>query len=274
MKIRKLITILFTFCLCGFVADSNAQSDSSFQFLRSIKGKFFNFNVDNLNNIYLITNNNQLKKFDEKGDSVSIFNDVKRYGNPSSVDVSNPLKILLYYKPFSTVLVLDRLLNMRNTINFRKQNIFSVQTIAASYDNNIWLFDEQDYKLKKIDEEGRLQQETTDFRMLFDSVPSPLQLIDRDSYVYLYDPEKGFYIFDYYGTYKNRLAFLNWSNVEVSGKMMYGFNNNKLYSYELKSLLLREYKLPVFFGNYIAIKAMNRKVYVLTNLGIDIYDVK
>ena len=274
MKIRKLITILFTFCLCGFVTDSNAQSDSSFQFLRSIKGKFFNFNVDNLNNIYLITNNNQLKKFDEKGDSVSIFNDVKRYGNPSSVDVSNPLKILLYYKPFSTVLVLDRLLNMRNTINFRKQNIFSVQTIAASYDNNIWLFDEQDYKLKKIDEEGRLQQETTDFRMLFDSVPSPLQLIDRDSFVYLYDPEKGFYIFDYYGTYKNRLAFLNWSNVEVSGKMMYGFSNNKLYSYELKSLLLREYKLPVFFGNYIAIKAMNRKVYVLTNLGIDIYDVK
>ncbi len=274
MKTRKLITILFTFCLCGFVIDSKAQSDSSFQFLRSIKGKFFSFNVDNLNNIYLITNNNQLRKFDEKGDSVSIFNDVKRYGNPSSVDVSNPLKILLYYKSFSTVLVLDRLLNMRNTINFRKQNIFSVQTIAASYDNNIWLFDEQDYKLKKIDEEGRLQQETTDFRMIFDSVPSPLQLIDRDSYVYLYDPEKGFYIFDYYGTYKNRLAFLNWSNVEVSGKMMYGFSNNKLYSYELKSLLLKEYKLPGFFGNYIAIKAMNRKVYVLTNLGIDIYDVK
>lgn len=274
MKTRKLITILFTFYLCGFVIDSKAQSDSSFQFLRSIKGKFFSFNVDNLNNIYLITNNNQLRKFDEKGDSVSIFNDVKRYGNPSSVDVSNPLKILLYYKSFSTVLVLDRLLNMRNTINFRKQNIFSVQTIAASYDNNIWLFDEQDYKLKKIDEEGRLQQETTDFRMIFDSVPSPLQLIDRDSYVYLYDPEKGFYIFDYYGTYKNRLAFLNWSNVEVSGKMMYGFSNNKLYSYELKSLLLKEYKLPGFFGNYIAIKAMNRKVYVLTNLGIDIYDVK
>ena len=239
-----------------------------------MKGKFSYFTVDNLNNIYLVTHTNQLKKIDEKGDSVAIFNDVKRYGNPSSIDVSNPLKILLYYTPFSTVVVLDRLLNMRNTINFRKQNIFSVQSIATSYDNNIWLFDEQDYKLKKIDEAGKVQLETTDFRMLFDSVPSPAQLIDRNSYIYLYDPEKGFYIFDHYGTLKNRIAFYHWADVEVSGKFMYGFNKNKLFSYELNSLTLKEYKLPDFFGKYQAIKAMNRKVYILNKAGIDIYEVR
>ena len=272
---KKCIPIFLIFCLIELMAcPANAQSDSTFQFLRSIKGSFSYFNVDNLDNIYLITNNNQLKKLDEKGDSAGIFNDVKQYGNPSFIDVTNPLKVLLYYKSFSTVVVLDRLMNMRNTINFRKQNIFSVQSIAASYDNNIWLFDEQDYKLKKIDEEGKMQKETTDFRMLFDSVPSPTQLIDRDNFVYLYDAEKGFYIFDYYGTFKNRLSFLNWKNVEVSGKVMYGFSNNKLFSYELNSLLLREYTLPVFFGDYLAIKAMNRKVYLLNNNGIDIYEVK
>lgn len=270
---KKIVTISFTLCLSVFVVNAQ-QSDSSFQFLRSIKGNFTYFNVDNLNNIYLVTNKNQLKKLDEKGDSTGIFNDVKRYGNPSSIDVTNPLKVLLYYKPFATVVILDRLLNVRNTINFRRQNIFSVQTIATSYDNNIWLFDEQDYKLKKIDEEGKLQQETTDLRMIFDTVPSPKKLIDRNAYVYLYDPEKGFYIFDYYGTFKNRLIFLNWTNVEVSGNMIYGFNDNKLYSYELKSLSLKEYKLPVFFEQYSAIKAMNGKVYLLNNTGVDIYEMK
>ena len=271
MKKNKLI--LFLLCFCISVA-THAQSDSAFQFLRSIKGNFTQFNVDVLDNLYLITSTNQLKKMDAKGDSIGIFNDVKRYGNPSSIDVTNPLKLLLYYKPFSTVVILDRLLNMRNTINFRSQNIFSVQTIATSYDNYIWLFDEQDYKLKKIDEAGKLQQESTDFRMLFDSVPSPTRLIDRDSYVYLYDAEKGFFIFDYYGAFKNKLAFLRWNNVEVSGKIMYGFINNKLYSYELNSLLLREYQLPGFFGKYSAIKAMNRKVYLLKEDGIDIYGMK
>jgi hypothetical protein len=272
--LQKIKTILFSF-LCGCAAVATyAQSDSAFTFLKSIKGNYADFNVDNLDNIYLITAGNQLKKIRSNGDSVGVFNDVKRYGNVSSIDVTNPLKILLYYKSFTTVVVLDRFLNIRNTINFRKKNIFSVQTIATSYDNNIWLFDEQDYKLKKIDEEGKLLQETTDFRMLFDSVPSPVQLTDKENFIYLYDPEKGFYIFDYYGSFKNRLSFLRWNNVAVSEKNMYGFNDNKLYSYELNSLTLKEYQLPALLGDYLAIKAINGKIYLLKDDGIYIYQVK
>ena len=271
---QKIKTILlFSLCFCVSAA-IHAQSDSAFTFLKIIKGDFADFTVDNLDNIYLITATNQLKKIDGNGDSAGVFNDVKRYGTVSSIDVTNPLKILLYYKNFATVVVLDRFLNIRNTINFRKKNIFSVQTITTSYDNNIWFFDDQDYKLKKIDEEGKLLLETTDFRMLFDSVPSPIQITDKENFVYLYDPEKGFYIFDYYGSFKNRLPFLNWTNVAVSEKNMYGFNNKKLYSYELNSLTLKEYQLSSIFGKYTAIKAINGKVYLLKDDGIYIYQVK
>ena len=274
MKFIPTIAITFALCLCAFVGKTQKQNDSAFLFLRSIKGSFTYFNVDNLDNIYLITPGNQLKKIDANGDSTGVFNDVKRYGKPGYIDANNPMKVLLYYPPFSTVVVLDRLLNMRNTINFRKQGIFSVKGIATSYDNNIWLFDEQDYKLKKMDEEGKIMQESTDFRQLFDSVPSASQLIDRDNFIYLYDPAMGFYIFDYYGSLKNRMAFLNWNNVEVSGKMLYGFNNNTLYSYELNSLTLKEYALPARFGVYSSIRVMNRKLYLLKEEGVDIYELK
>jgi hypothetical protein len=253
---------------------SIAQSDADFSFIKTIKGKFSYFTVDNLDNLYLITNTNQLKKINGNGDSAGVFNDVKRYGNISSVDVTNPLKILLYYKNFATVVVLDRFLNTRNIINFRKQNIFSVQSIATSYDNNLWLFDEQDYKLKKIDDDGRLMQESTDFRMLFDSVPSPSQLIDKENFIYLYDTAKGFYIFDYYGAFKNRLPFLNWSDIAVSSKNIYGFIGSTLYSYELNSLMLKQYHLPSFLTNYQGIKAINGKLYLLNEEGISIYQVK
>lgn len=275
---QKIKIIQFSFlCLCvlpWISLKTHAQSDSAFTFLKKITGNYTDFNVDNLDNLYLITSGNQLKKTRSNGDSVGVFNDVKRYGTVSSIDVTNPLKILLYYKNFATVVVLDRFLNIRNTINFRKKNIFSVQTITLSYDNNIWLFDEQDYKLKKIDEEGKLLQETTDFRMLFDSVPSPIQLTDKENFIYLYDAEKGFYIFDYYGSFKNRLPFLGWNNVAVSEKNMYGFKNNKLYSYELNSLILKEYQLPAYLGDYSTIKAINGKVYLLKNDGLYIYQVK
>jgi len=276
MNLLNTKTIISFLCICASVANpvlSQAQSDSVFQYIKSIKGSFTYFNVDNLDNIYLL-NSNQLKKITAAGDSVAVFNDVKKYGNPSFIDVTNPLKALLYYKNFSTVVVLDRFLTVRNTINFRKQNIFYVNNVTLSYDNYIWIFDEEDFKLKKIDEEGKLLQATTDWRLLFDSVPAPVKIVDKNNYVYLYDPEKGFYIFDYYGGFKNRLTFLNWTNIEVTGNTVYGFSNNNLYSYELKSLQLKEYRLPGFFGKFNAIKAMNGKVYLLNENGIDIYQIK
>ena len=274
MTIKSSIPLFFFFCCCIKITDSKAQSDSSFEYVKSIRGDFSSFTVDNLDNIYLISGSSQLRKINNNGDSNGVFNDVKRFGNPSSLDVTNPLKILLYYKNFSTVLVLDRNLNIRNIIDFRKQNIFLVKTIAGSYDNNIWIFDEADYKLKKIDEEGNPLMETTGWRILFDTVPSPEQLIDRDNFVYLYDRDKGFYIFDYYGGFKSRLPFLGWNNVEVSGNVMYGFKNNSLFSYRSNSLSLKEYQLPAFLGKYKAIRAMNGRLYVLNDEGLTIYLLK
>lgn len=275
-KIKYLNSIfkyLFTFSLAVTTTNLFAQSDSVFSFTKSIKGNFTYFNVDNLDNIYLITSGNQLKKLNVNGDSIAVYNDVKKYGNPSFIDVTNPLKTLVYYKNYSTVVILDRLLAVRNTINLRKYNMFYVNNITLSYDNNIWLFDEEDYKLKKIDENGKVLLSTVDWRNLFDSLPAPSAIIDKNDFVYLYDPLKGFYIFDYYGSYKNRLPLLNWTNVAVNNNTLYGTMDSVLYSYQLNSLQIKEYKLPSFFGNYTSIKAMNGKVYILNEAGVDIYQI-
>ncbi|MEO7522940.1 MAG: hypothetical protein ABIT58_02535 [Ferruginibacter sp.] len=278
MKI-KFLHIIFLFLVLtdrsfAQTTSPSTRSNADFTFEKFIPGNYIYLNVDVLDNIYLITAGNQLKKLNNKGDSLAVFNDVKKYGNPSYIDVSNPLKILVYYKNFSTVVILDRLLVMRTTINLRKQNIFSVKAISTSYDNNIWLFDEQDSKLKKIDDDGKLLQESTDLRLLVDSVPSPSQIIDSDNLVYLYDELKGFYIFDYYGALKNNLPFLNWQNTAIARKKIYGFSGNTLFSYELNSLNLKKYELPDFFKNYQAIKALNGKVYLLKDDGVEIYSVQ
>ncbi|MBC7937078.1 MAG: hypothetical protein H7Y86_17145 [Rhizobacter sp.] len=248
-------------------------SNDSFKLEKIIPGNFTIMDVDILNNVYLVTTGNQLKKYNPAGDSMAVFNDVKKYGNPTLMDVSNPLKVLLYYKNYATVVMLDRLLSQRNSINFREKNIFSVKAIATSYDNNIWVFDEQDYKLKKIDEEGKLLQESTDWRVLMDAVPSPTTIIDNNNFVYLYDDAKGFYIFDYYGTYKNNLPFLGWKNIAVAAGKITGLQKNQLHSYIIESLNDKTYTIPSFFKNYLSIKAINGKVYVLKEDALEIYSV-
>ncbi len=270
--VKKILPVfLFSFLLAPA---SHAQNDSAFIFNKIIPGSFSYFTIDNLDNIYLVNNGNQLKKINSDGDSAGIFNDVRKYGKLFSIDATNPLKLLLYYQNFSTIVVLDRFLNIRNVINLRKQGIFTVKTIAASYDNNIWLFDEGDGKLKKIDDNGEVLLETVDLRLALDTVPSPTSIIDQDGFVNLYDPNKGFYIFDNYGTLKNKTPFLHWKNAEVIGKNLYGFSDTSLYQYQTGSLNLKEYRLPPWFSNAIQIKAGNSKVYVLQKEGLQQFLVK
>ena len=267
--------IILSLCLCAFVVQkTNAQKDSSFTLTTIIPGEFTYFTADNLDNIYLINAANQLKKLNNSGDSVGVFNDVRKYGKLNSIDATNPLKLLLYYQNFSTIVVLDRFLNKINTINLRRQNIFKVKTIATSYDNKIWLFDEGDGKLKKIDDNGEVLSETVDFRQIFDTLPSPTKIIDRDGFVYLYDENKGFYIFDYYGALKNKLPFLHWKNIEVVGKDLYGFGDSCLYRYPLSSFNLKEYLLPSSFADALEIEIQNNKVYLLKDKIVEVYKVQ
>ena len=284
ITVRYYISLIFflpAFSSCAqvkSVPDSTAvhtpRSDGSFKYEKFIPGNYTYIDVDMLDNLYLITAGNQLKKLGPEGDSIAAFNDVKKYGSPSLIDVTNPLKILVYYQNFSTVVIIDRLLTLRNTINLRKGNIFSVKALATSYDNNIWLFDEQDLKLKKINEDGKVLMESTDWRLILDSVPSPVRLIDQENFVYAYDEKRGFFIFDYYGALKNNLPFLEWKNISVSGNRLAGFVNDILYNYELKTLSLKSYKLPAFFRDYTHIRSMNGKVYLLKKDGVEIYSVR
>lgn len=272
MSIKKIAFIFGLLCLVAVFG--NAQQSTSLVFNKLIPGDFTYFTVDNLENVYLVNTDNQLKKINANGDSAGVFNNVRKYGKLFSIDATNPLKILLYYKNFATIVVLDRFLNVRNSINLGKKNIFRVNTIATSYDNNIWLFDEGDSKLKKIDDNGDVLLETVDFRNLFDTIPSPVQIMDRDGFLYLYDTSRGFYTFDYYGALKNHLAFLHWNNTEVAGKNMYGFSDNTLHQYQSGSLKLQDYPLQPLFITALQIKVVNNKVYLLQEGGIQQFLIK
>jgi len=266
MKKVAIFSILFFLVL--FAA---AQGDGGFRVVKTIRGNIVNFTVDNLGFIYTLSSDNQLKKVGTDGDSIGVFNDVKRYGKLYTMDVSNPLKVLLYYKDFSTIVVLDRFLSTVNVIDLRRQGIFQTRAIAQSFDNNIWVFDEQESKLKKVGEDGTVLGETTDLRLVFDTAPSPVKIIDQDKFVYLYDPAKGMYIFDYYGALKNRISLIGWKDVQVIGKSIVGRDDLNFYSYELGTLNLKQRALPEAISKAEKIRIMPQAVYVLGESGLQVY---
>ena len=240
-----------------------AQADTAFRLIKTMRGDIVDFTVDNLDNVYVLTSRNQIKKFNANGDSVAIYNDIKKFGQATLVDVSNPLKILLYYKDFATVVMLDRFLNAVNSIDLRKQNIFQAKAVGQSYDNKIWVYDEIENKLKKVDEDGKVLQETPDFRLLLGTAPSPIKIFDENRYVYVYDSIFGVYVFDYYGALKNNILIDHWQNFKVAGKYMFGSRSDSLFRYSLSTFQADKWKMPEAIFKSRAFNFSSTRLYAL-----------
>ncbi len=251
-----------------------SQADTSFQLVRVLKGDIVEFTVDNLDNVYILNSRNQVKKYNANGDSVAVFNDVKKFGKATLIDVSNPLKVLLYYRDFATVVMLDRFLNIVNTIDLRKQNIFQAKAIAQSYDNKIWVYDELENKLKKIDEDGKLLQETPDFRLLFNRAIMPSRIFDENKYVYIYDSVRGVNVFDYYGALKNNILITGWQNFKVAGKYIFGSKADTLYRYDITSFMYDDWTMPEELYKSRAFNFSSSRLYALKKDRVEIYTIR
>ena len=267
---KKIITILLAFSI---TAAGYSQSDTSLKLAKIIRGGYADFSVDNLGNIFMLDSNNQLKKISPAGDSIAIFNDVRKYGKVYAIDAGNPLKILLYYRDFGTIVVLDRLLNIRTTINLRKQNIFQAKAICQSFDNAVWVYDEGEAKLKRLADDGSIIDQSGDFRLQLDEAPSPNFIEDHDRLVYLYDSSKGLLVFDYFGTLKNKLAFTGWQDFQLAGKYIVGRKGVLLERYLLSSLSLEEIVLPGILKDTRKIRIAGDRLFCLRGGSLYIYSL-
>ena len=269
----KPFIILSAFLFCSAIARSQT-ADTFFVFNKLVSSAVTDFTVDNLGNLYVVNNTGQIKKMSAAGDSMAVFNNVRQYGKIYLIDVTNPLKVLLYFRDFGTIVVLDRFLSTRTTIDLRKQQLFQVRAIGQSYDNNIWVFDELESKLKRVSEEGRVLDQSTDFRQILDSTISPQFIVDQNRLVYLYDSLKGVYLFDYYGAFKNRIQLKGWTDFTVIGNAMYGRDENMLYRYEQGTLNLQHYQIPAAMRNAQKIKITPGYLYVLRNNQLEVFSYR
>lgn len=237
--------------------------DQPLRIVNTVYGDFSDMAVDALGNMYLITTGGQLRKAGADGSAVAVFNEVRKYGKLNSIDVSNPLKTLLFYRDFGTVVVLDRFLNIRNVIDLRQSGLYQVKCLAQAYDNGYWIFDEQEGRVKHLNESGAVTDQFTDFRLLFDTMPSPQLIVDQQKQLYLYDTVRGVFIFDYYGSFRQRLPYKGWSDFFVINSTLFGRDDRYLYRYDTRTM--REQLIPVLpsMQEAIRVRFTSDAVYVL-----------
>lgn len=275
---RTLISIL-SFIICSAIF-ANGQTVSKIdsvaplpvQFRFKISGKFSFVTSDEAGNIYAISTTGRFIKYNANGDSLAAYNDVVRFGKPVSADVSNPFKILLAYQQIPSVTLLDRQLSFQGNIPLRQKGLVNANLIASSYDNHIWLYNQQQFSFQKYDDAFSLLQESNDLRQLTEDAIIAEKIIDEKNQVVLYDSQQGFYVFDYYGNYQTKIPFFDWQDVSVIENTFLGRINNTIHVYKRSQFSENEYLLPA--SNKIRLMDISRdKLFIVDASGINVYTI-
>lgn len=230
---------------------------------RSWPDTLTDFEVDNLGNLYLISQQQQIKKLSNRYDSIATFNEVRSFGSLYSIDVSNPLRIILWYKDQGTLLLLDRFMNRRSTLDLRQAGIVQCNAIGQSYDNNIWLYDDLSARLVKMDEAGSILLESPDLRILYEQPPHPHKLEDFNKQLYAYDSLSGLLLFDYFGAVQKRLPYKGWQQIQGHGRGILAVGRGQVSLLSSNGLDSKEWQLPAAWTQAQKIRFFQQKVYVL-----------
>ena len=167
------------------------------------RGQIADFFVDPAGKGYFLLEDARLVTPNPLGGNTYSFYD-SSLGAPDYIDVTNPFQILVYYRDYGTVVVLDRTLSELDRIDlFANTAIQQPGVIARSYDDGMWVFDNWDFRLLRLNGIGEVEQRTNNLRLqLGITGPADALFVDRNAVVLYFAAEHRMAVFTNYGEFQ------------------------------------------------------------------------
>ncbi len=198
-----MISRITLFCFLFFISLNGFSQEDSIK----ISSNVVSAKLDRLGNVYFITSNNTLNKYEPTIKRYTKFADLKN-GKISSIDVTNPLRILVFYEDQAVVKFLDINLTEINSVDIRKYYSDGWISLSASSNNNgLWIYDNVNRKLLKLGEQLNTQVSTGDLYLILSKKISPQLMIEYSDELYLCDSINGIFVFDLFGGYKKTIPY-------------------------------------------------------------------
>ena len=254
----KLLHILL-FCIsCFYMHDVVAQTQ-----LPNVTADYIKLDIHG--NIYVVKEA-QLFKFSPKGELLFKFSD-NTLGSISSIDVFNPMKIMLFYQDAGTLLFLnEQLARIQQPISLFDANYYTISLASYSAANQIHLYDNTNKYLITLDfnmrEISRTPTHFPDF--------NPQKIIElEEKSVAFFDLESGVYLFDGFGTFNKLIPIITPHSVEITTELIYYTNNSEVTFYNYKTMKSETQQLPVsnvlqtlFFRNNMIVLLENKTIWI------------
>ena len=127
------------------------------------------------------------------------------FSNSKWLHLQSPFNVLIFFKDFATAVTTDMRLNTRHLYRLSNIGIKNIAAVALSHDNYIWIYDEDENRLKKINQNYEEVYKSLNIQQLVGDEVKPNFIIEREisgSYlVFMGVPNMGIIVFDMFGNY-------------------------------------------------------------------------
>jgi hypothetical protein len=189
-------------------------------------------------------------------------------GKIAKVDIQNPLKIVLFFENFNTVVMLDNQLNEIKTINFSFENQETVASaIGISSQGNLWLFNSINMQLGLYNYESE-----TNKKIGVSFVKKIKNYNSNFNHFYWIDDSNNFYSCDIFGNTKLLSQIPEYESVYIENDKTIVYKNKGVL-YLLDLIKNKTYQLEISEKSYLSFYYKDQILAIFTAKGITNYKI-
>ncbi len=232
MKLILAITMIARVILSG-----------DYQLVKSVEVAGSMHFSDPIGNVYVVKDN-ILKKYSSSHIQAAEYTNAF-LGNIHSVDVSDPLRILIYYKDHNQVVWVDNFLSeIRSPVWLDDLGIDQAELVCSSNQGGFWVFNGLNNQLQYFDVNLSLVHESPTLNMLTGPDIRPSFMLEKSRLLYLNVPGTGILVFDRFGNYARTLPVETPGAFQVTDQSIYCMKEGMLFSYDLRTAEMFSLPLP------------------------------
>lgn len=205
--------------------------------------------IDRPGEIYLITKNGQLQKYDQDGKLLILY---KTSTLPTLFEPRDGARLFAYYR--DTQHYEYRSPSFEVSKSFRIDSSFVIQPwlICPSGDHKLWVLDSVDHTLKKINpHDSEVEVEVILDTTLISDVTVFQTMRDYQGFVFLHEPARGIHIFSGMGKHIKTIEARGIRSFNFLGEELYYFSEGSLKFFDLFSAEMRESKIDQRGGDIL-----------------------
>jgi hypothetical protein len=213
-----------------------------------------NVALDEFQNVY-IYDDTSLLSYNKAGVNHFSYSNLRK-GEITSVDVTNPLRIVVYYGENNEVVFLDNTLSEQNQgLGFNDLSLYDVSLVCSSFQNHLWLYRSAEQKLVRINRNGEVQNETASLALWTEGDLGEFVLLkESGNFLYLVSSEEEVLVFDQYGTFRKKILISEASKIHFSESKILYLNEKDVYAIDAEvytePVLLYSFKDEMIGGNF------------------------